>query len=130
MPDANLQPFAERRSDPRQFANERARILLEGVTRGCIVQDISAGGARLGLGAEGPLPLRFELEFVQRKRRVPVQLIWQRGLTAGICFDLRPTLRERFDVLSWFRGKQVRQRRAAGRVEKGLVLRGKGSLTR
>ena len=77
----------ERRSVPRQAAQARAiAVVAEGVRRGCTVSDLSPYGARLIFGAMAPLPLRFELELAGRKR-VKVQLIWQRKLAAGVRFN-------------------------------------------
>ena len=99
----NVRMAVERRTDARLPTNERAKLHLTGVIRGCIVTDRSSKGARLGLGADHPLPQRFEIEFITTGRRVPAQLVWQRGLVAGVQFDIRPTLLERLNVLSWFR---------------------------
>jgi hypothetical protein len=94
--------FVERRSLPRRPAREQATAIVAGSTkRGCVVTDFSRRGARLGFGAEAPLPLRFELVFATG-RRVNAQLIWQREMTAGVLFDLPPTLGERL-VPRWFR---------------------------
>jgi hypothetical protein len=94
--------FVERRSLPRRPAREQATAIVAGTTkRGCVISDLSPRGARLGFGAEAPLPLRFELVF-SSGRRVNAQLIWQRDMTAGVLFDLRPTLGQRL-VPRWFR---------------------------
>jgi hypothetical protein len=101
MPFPNT--IVDARRAVRHQTNERGKIYEKHAVRGCIVTELSSKGARIGLGAQAALPLRFEIEFVATGRRVPAQLIWQRGLTAGIQFEIRPTLLERLNVLSWFR---------------------------
>src|SRR5688500_16605582 len=86
---------SERRSVPRYATNERGRILAAELSQSCIVVDLSPRGARLVLGSDIRLPLRFELELPRTARRVPAQLVWQHNLVAGVCFEHRPTLLER-----------------------------------
>ena len=94
--------FVERRSVPRRPAREQATAIVAGTTkRGCLISDLSPRGARLGFGAEAPLPLRFELVFASG-RRVNAQLIWQRDMMAGVHFDLQPTLGQRL-LPRWLR---------------------------
>ena len=98
---------AERRSVPRHSAKERAIAIVDGsVMRGCVVQDFSERGARLGLGALNPLPLRFELLF-PTGQRMKVALIWQRELVAGVSFDRPLTILERLAVWNWLRRSQA-----------------------
>jgi hypothetical protein len=78
----------ERRRVQRRPARERATLIADdGVFRGCLIMDFSQHGARLGLGAPNPLPNRFRL-MLPTGRRVKAVLIWQRGLVAGVAFDM------------------------------------------
>ena len=99
----SLARLVERRAVPRQSTNERGLIILAGNgTRACIVTDLSPKGARIGLGTDTPLPLRFEIQFPKSGRRVPAQLVWQRGLIAGVQFAIKPTWSKRLKLRLWF----------------------------
>lgn len=77
--------FVERREARRSASTERGAVIVEGVRRFCDITDISAKGARLRLGADAPLPLRFVLVFADG-RRMPCQRVWQDERTAGVQF--------------------------------------------
>jgi hypothetical protein len=95
--------IAERRSLPRHSAKERATAVVDGaVMRGCVLLDFSQRGARLGLGAPNPLPLRFELRFPSG-HCVNAMLVWQRNLVAGVSFDMPLTLLQRLSLWNWHR---------------------------
>ena len=67
-------------------------MIVEGVRRFCDVTDVSAKGARLALGADAPLPLRFCLVFADG-RYVHCQKVWQENRLAGVQFARRPIWR-------------------------------------
>lgn len=89
---------AERRSVPRQPAKHHAAIWIAGVKRACVVTDRSPKGVRLTFGTDHQLPLRFELQFAGTRLRLPAQLVWQQGCTAGVHLDLGPTILERLGL--------------------------------
>jgi len=75
------------RSDHRQRTLKAAKIILtDWTTMDCVVRDISKGGARIALGDAVSLPHEFRLLLVSTNTIVPVQLLWQRGQTAGVGF--------------------------------------------
>jgi hypothetical protein len=75
------------RSDHRQRTLKAAKIILtDWTTMDCVVRDISKGGARIALGDAVSLPQEFRLLLVSTNTIVPVQLLWQRGQTAGVGF--------------------------------------------
>jgi hypothetical protein len=93
--------LVERRKVPRRAANEGAlAIVSDAVRRRCLITDLSPQGARLGFGARGELPLRFDL-LLSSGRRVKAQVVWQRDLVAGVHFDLRPPILDRIIPHSW-----------------------------
>jgi hypothetical protein len=83
--------YIDRRREPRWRSNERATIWSGGTGRGCIVVDQSRNGARLKLGTDFPLPLRFELEFASSRFRRVGHKVWQSGETAAVQFDDAPS---------------------------------------
>ena len=91
----------ERRRAPRWAVGERASIVLNGSVRGCKVVELSAYGARLQLGAESPLPIRFGLQLASRRRPRTAQLVWQRGAVAAVQFDGRLGWWERIGMVFW-----------------------------
>ena len=78
---------AHNRGDHRQRTLKAAKIILtDWTTMDCVVRDISKGGARIALGDAFSLPQEFRLLLVSTNTIVPVQLLWQRGQTAGLGF--------------------------------------------
>lgn len=91
----------ERRRAPRWAVGERGSILVNGAARGCKIVDISPYGARLQLGADYPLPIRFDVQLASRRRPRPAQLVWQRGAVAAVQFDGRLGFWERIVMVFW-----------------------------
>ena len=78
---------AHNRGDHRQRTLKEARVLLtDWSTIDCTIRDISKGGARIVFGDAFSLPKEFRLLLVSTNTIVPVQLLWQRGKTAGVGF--------------------------------------------
>ena len=94
---------ADRRSVPRWRTDERGTIWMNDRPRGCEIIDLSTKGARLNLGSEHPLPLRFELEFAKTGKRRRVQLVWQRDRMAAVQFDGRVVSASGINALTWFK---------------------------
>jgi hypothetical protein len=98
---------AERRRVLRHSTKARATaIIADNVMRGCFVTDFSHRGARLGLGASTPLPLRFELLF-PTGQRLKATLIWQYEMTAGVAFDMPLNILDRLCIWSWLRRSEL-----------------------
>lgn len=84
--------FVERRETQRETSTERGAVIVEGIRRFCDITDISHKGARLRLGADAPLPLRFMLIFADGSR-VYCQRVWQEERVAGVQFSHHPLWR-------------------------------------
>jgi hypothetical protein len=77
----------EHRRSPRKRTLKEARVVLtDRTTMDCLVRDMSAQGARLAFGAPVTLPTTFSLLMVASEKLIPAELLWQRGLLAGIAF--------------------------------------------
>ena len=75
------------RSAHRQRTLKAAKVVLTDWTAiDCTIRDISATGARLVFGDAFALPEEFRVIIVMTNTIVPVRLLWQRGLTAGVSF--------------------------------------------
>jgi hypothetical protein len=75
------------RSAHRQRTLKAAKVVLtDWTTIDCTIRDISATGARLVFGDAFKLPEEFRVLTVMTNAIVPVRLLWQRGLTAGVAF--------------------------------------------
>lgn len=79
---------AERRIAPRTRTLKRAKILFNNhfSTYDCIVRNISSTGALLTLDEAVHLPKTFEIRVGDDKELRPAQLIYRRGMFAGIHF--------------------------------------------
>ncbi|MEF2072274.1 PilZ domain-containing protein [Consotaella aegiceratis] len=79
---------SERRAAPRTRMLKRAKILFNNhfSTYDCIVRNISATGALLTLDEAVHLPKTFELRIGDDKQARPAQLVYRRGMFAGIRF--------------------------------------------
>lgn len=78
---------AHHRSAHRQRTLKQAKVILtDWTTVDCTIRDISEGGARLVFGDAFSLPSEFRLLLVSSNTIVPVQTLWQRGLSAGVAF--------------------------------------------
>ena len=75
------------RSAHRKRTLKAAKVVLtDWTTIDCTIRDISATGARLVFGDAFALPEEFRMIVVMTNTIVPVRLLWQRGLTAGVSF--------------------------------------------
>lgn len=78
---------AHHRSAHRQRTLKAAKVILtDWSTLDCTIRDISESGARLVFGDAFSLPEEFRLLLVSGNTIVPVRLLWQRGLAAGVAF--------------------------------------------
>lgn len=75
----------------RRAATRFATIILEDGERvPCVIRDLSATGAKLGVARRYRLPERFLLQVKGRAPAFPVQRVWQRGDHAGVQLDVKP----------------------------------------
>ena len=72
----------------RRSRYTRRAILIEvgRADRACVVLDISSGGAKILVGDDSTIPVRFALDFAPSEPPRPCELIWRRGKTAGLKF--------------------------------------------
>lgn len=77
----------EKRQAPRSRTLKQGRIILsDSTTISCVVRDVSRSGARIVLGSLAHLPSSFHLTVAPGDTTDLVELIWQRGLAAGVAF--------------------------------------------
>lgn len=76
----------DQRKSPRRRALLGGEIVLNNgrSTIDCLVRDLSDGGLRIKLHAPHPIPKEFEIKFGTRREQV--ELVWQRGVDAGVKF--------------------------------------------
>lgn len=77
---------AEQRHDTRKGFLKRAHIVVEGAVHDCIVENLSATGAKLRLGAPVAFPETFALRFPDGTSH-PARRRWARGTAVGIAFE-------------------------------------------
>ena len=78
-------PGEEKRQVHRRRTLKAARVILsDWSTMDCMIRDMSTGGAHLRFGATVVLPASFRLHMLAEGTMVPVNLLWQRGLSAGV----------------------------------------------
>lgn len=75
----------------RRATTRFATIILENGERiPCVIRDLSATGAKLGVARRFQLPERFLLQVKGREPAFPVQRAWQRGDHAGVQVAVGP----------------------------------------
>ncbi|SJZ67092.1 PilZ domain-containing protein [Consotaella salsifontis] len=79
---------SERRAAPRTRTLKRAKILFNNhfSTFDCVVRNLSATGALLTIDESVHLPKSFDLRIGDDKELRPAQLVYRRGMFAGIRF--------------------------------------------
>lgn len=91
--DPNPATNADRRGYPRKKTLLAGRVLLsEWSTLDCTIRDWSPAGARLVFSVPIELPRLFRLLIVSTGKMVPATLVWQKGLAAGVSFELPANL--------------------------------------
>ena len=81
-------PSDLRKSARRRVLKAGKVILPNGAVIDCSIRDISDSGAQLGFAGIVVLPAHFELLVVSTETRMPAELVWHRGLKAGVRFRL------------------------------------------
>ncbi|WP_370673993.1 hypothetical protein [Pleomorphomonas sp. PLEO] len=90
MPDPNAPDTDNRRREDRHRTRLRAGILRGRDGRrlaDCVIRDRSAGGAKLYLIEERPLPLELELEDEADHRRYDIRIIRRKGPEIGVVVE-------------------------------------------
>ena len=85
----------DKRIAPRKQVFGEAVILAPGGKARCIIRDLSATGAKIGVSHEVKLPDQFELVLLKTKSIRRVTLRWRHGDHAGVQFcqgETAPTL--------------------------------------
>jgi hypothetical protein len=80
---------ATKKRESRRLLGQPAWITLEGgfAARQCVVQDISASGARISVDGAASLPATLRLAFARDARTGhKCQVVWRRGGSAGVKF--------------------------------------------
>ena len=80
----------ERRTNPsRRKLLKNGRVLLsKWASIDCTIRNLTDTGARLEFTNPTELPTDFKLKILATDQVVPVELIWQRGLAAGVRFEM------------------------------------------
>ena len=78
--------MAEQRSDTRKSFLKRAQIIDGATVLDCVVENLSATGARLRFGVPIPVPATFVLRFLGGASHA-ARRRWARGTAVGIVFD-------------------------------------------
>ena len=85
--EGNLQPVIEEsRHEPRPRTLLGGKIVFRdgSCSFGCIVRDISQGGARVQIAPEQLVPKRFYLLTANRDSAFEAEVVWQRGKLLGL----------------------------------------------
>jgi hypothetical protein len=80
---------ARKKRDARKSLQQAGWITLEGgfAARPCVVQDMSASGARVTIDDPNPLPAKLRLAFSRDARTGRnCEVVWRRGRSVGIRF--------------------------------------------
>jgi hypothetical protein len=78
-----------KKRDARKSLRQPGWITLEGgfAARPCVVEDLSASGAKITVGDNNTLPTKLKLSFSRDTRNGrPCEVVWRRGKTVGVKF--------------------------------------------
>lgn len=84
-----LNKLGEKKRAARKSLRQPGRITLEGgfAARLCVVEDLSASGARVTVEDNNTLPAKLRLAFTRDARGGrPCEVVWRRGRTVGVKF--------------------------------------------
>jgi hypothetical protein len=86
--DSGPETSDENRRGKRRRTLKKGKIMLTDTTvLDCVVRDLSEGGACVTFGGPTQLPDSFWLVLLPEQRMRLADLLWQRGLNAGISFS-------------------------------------------
>jgi hypothetical protein len=80
---------ARKKRDARKSLQQAGWITLEGgfAARPCVVQDMSASGAKVTIDDPNPLPAKLRLAFSRDARTGRnCEVVWRRGRSVGVRF--------------------------------------------
>ena len=81
----------QQRAAPRRANRQKGRLILNGLSViDCMIEDISATGARISIHHPMLLPEDFRLRFASTGDEARVIKVWQKGLTSGVRFTSPP----------------------------------------
>jgi PilZ domain-containing protein len=86
---AGLSRLGARKREARKSLRQDGWITLEGgfAVRACVVEDLSASGAKVTLEDNNTLPARLRLAFSRDARAGrPCEVVWREGRTVGVKF--------------------------------------------
>ena len=78
-----------KKREARKSLRQPGWITLEGgfAVRTCVVEDLSASGAKVTVEDNNTLPARLRLAFTRDARSGrPCEVVWRRGRTVGVKF--------------------------------------------
>jgi len=84
-----LQKIGSKKREARKSLRQPAWITLEGgfAVRACVVEDLSASGAKLTIEDNNTLPARLRLAFSRDARNGRrCEVVWRSGRTVGVKF--------------------------------------------
>jgi hypothetical protein len=86
---AGLNKLGARKRAVRKSLHQNGWITLEGgfAARTCVVEDLSASGAKVTVEDNNTLPARLRLAFSRDARTGrPCEVVWRSGRTVGVKF--------------------------------------------
>jgi hypothetical protein len=81
--------FSSKKRDARKSLQQAGWLTLEGgfAARPCVVQDLSASGAKVTIDDSNTLPAKLRLAFSRDARTGRAcEVVWRRGKSVGIKF--------------------------------------------
>ena len=84
-----LGKLGAKKREARKSLRQPGWITLEGgfAARPCVVEDLSASGAKITVEDNNTLPAKLKLSFSRDTRNGrPCEVVWRRGKTVGVKF--------------------------------------------
>ena len=84
-----LSKLGAKKREARKSLRQPGWITLEGgfAARVCVVEDISASGAKVSVEDDNTLPAKLRLAFTRDTRNGrPCEVVWRRGKSFGVKF--------------------------------------------
>ena len=84
-----LSKLGAKKRETRKSLRQPGWITLEGgfAARPCVVEDLSASGAKVTVEDNNTLPAKLRLAFSRDARNgTPCEVVWRRGKTVGVKF--------------------------------------------
>jgi PilZ domain len=81
--------FSSKKRDSRKSLHQAGWLTLEGgfAARPCVVQDLSASGAKVTIDDSNTLPAKLRLAFSRDARTGRAcEVVWRRGKSVGVKF--------------------------------------------